>query len=69
MSSFRKKAFSIKDEDVKDVLPYVRVSSTRQEIDGSGLDSQETRCRNYCVQNSLKVEKVFRDTYTGGGDL
>lgn len=69
MSSFRKKAFSIKDEDVKDVLPYVRVSSTRQEIDGSGLDSQETRCRNYCVQNNFKVEKVFRDTYSGGGDF
>ena len=69
MSSFRKKTFSIKDEDVRDVLSYVRVSSTRQELEGSGLDSQESRCRNFCIQNNYNPEKVFPDTYTGGGDF
>lgn len=69
MSSFRKKTLSIPDEDVKDVLLYVRVSSVRQELEGSGLQSQETRCKNYCDVNGYTVEKVFRDTYSGGGDF
>lgn len=48
---------------------YCRVSSERQAREGHGLDSQEHRCRDYADQRGLKVEKVFRDTFTGGGNF
>ena len=59
----------ILDEDVTDVLIYCRVSSKRQEIEGSGLYSQEARCQEKAKVQGWKVEKVFHDTYTGGGDF
>src|SRR3989344_4667120 len=40
-------------------LLYCRVSSIRQSSEGHGLDSQE----------GYIVEKVFRDSFTGGGDF
>src|SRR3989344_610133 len=48
---------------------YCRVSSDRQANEGHGLDSQEHRCREYAERNNYEVEKVFADTYTGGGDF
>ncbi len=53
----------------KIALIYCRVSSVRQKIEGHGLDSQEHRCRIYAVQKDYEVEKVFRDSFTGGGDF
>jgi site-specific DNA recombinase len=50
-------------------LIYCRVSSERQKTEGHGLDSQEQRCRLYCDQKGYEVEKVFRDSFSGGGDF
>ena len=48
---------------------YCRVSSERQKTEGHGLDSQEHRCRELATQKNYDVEKVFRDSFTGGGDF
>jgi len=50
-------------------LIYARVSSERQKNEGSGLDSQEHRCQDYALSKGYDVEKVFRDSFTGGGDF
>ena len=48
---------------------YCRVSSKGQEEDGHGLESQESRCRDYANARGYAVEAVFPDTITGGGDF
>ncbi len=49
---------------------YCRVSSERQKRDGGGLESQEQRCRQYCVQKGYgEPQMVFKDSFTGGGDF
>ncbi|WP_299879427.1 recombinase family protein [uncultured Sulfitobacter sp.] len=48
---------------------YARVSSRTQQEIGHGLESQEIRCRQYAEAKGLKVEAVFPDTFTGGGDF
>ncbi len=48
---------------------YCRVSSKKQATDGSGLDSQEHRCREYAEARGLSVEAVFPDDISGGGDF
>lgn len=48
---------------------YCRVSSTKQKIDGGGLESQEQRCRAYAVERGYDVEAVFPDDISGGGDF
>jgi DNA invertase Pin-like site-specific DNA recombinase len=48
---------------------YCRVSSKAQESEGHGLESQETRCRQYAAANGYDVAVVFPDTITGGGDF
>lgn len=50
-------------------LIYCRVSNTKQKLEGSGLDSQEHRCRQFAESNKLTVEKVFHDDVSGGGDF
>lgn len=50
-------------------LVYARVSSKRQETDGSGLHSQEGRCISDLNQITVPYEKTFPDTYSGGGDF
>lgn len=50
-------------------LIYCRVSSVQQKVDGHGLDSQEHRCRDYAARKGYMVEKVFRDSISGGGDF
>lgn len=47
-------------------LIYCRVSSERQVNEGHGLDSQESRCRQYAESHGLEVEKVFRDEGVSG---
>ena len=69
MNRSNKKKKVIPDEDVTDVLIYCRVSSKSQEIDGSGLHSQEARCVEKINREGWKMEKVFHDTITGGGDF
>ena len=48
---------------------YCRVSSIKQRIDGSGLESQEHRCRQYALAQGYEVEAVFPDDASGGGDF
>jgi len=48
---------------------YCRVSTRHQESDGHGLQSQETRCRQYAAAKGYEVAAVFPDTATGGGDF
>jgi site-specific DNA recombinase len=63
------KSKPMKQENKTKALVYCRVSSKKQEAEGSGLDSQETRCRQYCDTNGYEVKDVFRDSFTGGGDF
>lgn len=44
---------------------YARVSSTQQKTQGHGLDSQETRCREFASYKGYKVVEVFRDDMSG----
>ena len=44
---------------------YCRVSTKRQSEEGDGLDSQETRCREYAKANNLAVAEVFKDIKSG----
>lgn len=50
-------------------LIYCRVSSKRQKDQGSGLDSQEHRCRMHALSKGYQVEQVFPDDITGTGDF
>ncbi len=50
-------------------LVYCRVSDPKQKIKGSGLESQEHRCRDYAAGKGYEVEAVFPDDVTGGGDF
>lgn len=50
-------------------LIYCRVSSTKQKLEGSGLASQEHRCRQYAEGKGYAVEAVFPDDSSGGGDF
>lgn len=50
-------------------LIYCRVSDTKQKIEGSGLESQEFRCRQYAAEKGYAVEQVFHDDVSGGGDF
>jgi site-specific DNA recombinase len=49
-------------------LIYCRVSSERQKTEGHGLESQEHRCREYASSKGYEIERVFRDSFSGGGD-
>ncbi len=48
---------------------YCRVSSKGQETEGHGLDSQETRCRQYAAPKGYDVVAVFPDTMSGAGSF
>lgn len=45
---------------------YCRVSTERQEQDGSSLDSQEAAGRAYCDQHAYAVVASYREAFTGG---
>ncbi len=53
----------------KKAVIYCRVSSTRQATEGHGLDSQESRCRDYAISRDYEVVAVFTDDVSGGGDF
>jgi site-specific DNA recombinase len=54
---------------VKQAIIYCRVSSRAQEEEGNGLQSQETRCREFAASQGYAVTAVFPDTISGGGDF
>jgi site-specific DNA recombinase len=45
---------------------YCRVSTDRQEQDGSSLDSQDTACHAYAEQQGYRVAVSYRETFSGG---
>ena len=47
---------------------YCRVSDVKQTLRGSGLSSQETRCREYAAFRDLEVVEVFKEDFTGATD-
>ena len=49
-------------------LIYARVSSLTQKADGHGLESQESRCRDFASRKGYEVEKVFTDAASGKGE-
>jgi len=63
----KNKKLDIKDYEI--ALSYCRVSSEKQKLEGSGLDSQEIRNEQLAKQHNFKIEKVFLDTASGGGDF
>ncbi|MGJ8530093.1 recombinase family protein, partial [Maritalea sp.] len=56
-------------ENLITALIYCRVSTTKQKTEGSGLESQEHRCRQYAEAKGYDVEMVFPDDASGGGDF
>ncbi len=54
---------------IRNAVIYCRVSSTKQKLEGSGLESQEQRCRAYADEKGYEVEAVFPDDVSGGGDF
>lgn len=58
-----------KDNKKPKAIIYCRVSSEKQKTEGHGLDGQELRCRQYAGQKAYEVDKVFKDSFSGGGDF
>ena len=56
------------DTEGKKAVIYCRVSGKKQKKEGSGLTSQEHRCRQYAEAKGYTVEETFPDDYTGKGD-
>lgn len=52
---------------LKKAVIYCRVSSARQVKEGDGLQSQETRCREFADKKGYNVVKVFKDEGLSGG--
>lgn len=44
---------------------YVRVSTTKQEDEGTSLASQEAACRAYAAEQGYTVAAVYREAYSG----
>ena len=68
----KREDFTVRESDesnLKLALVYCRVSTPQQRKSGSGLESQEHRCRQYAAQNGMTVEAVFPDDASGGGDF
>ena len=45
---------------------YCRVSTSRQEAEGTSLETQEQECRAFCEREGLAVGAVHRDASSGG---
>ncbi|MEP2829669.1 MULTISPECIES: recombinase family protein [Alphaproteobacteria] len=56
----------MKTQDKKEAVIYARVSHAKQKIKGGGLDSQETRCREFATYKGYEVVAVFKDDMSGG---
>ena len=50
-------------------LVYTRVSSKKQETEGTGLQSQETRCIGDLRTIGVPYLKTFPDSFSGGTDF
>ena len=59
----------LKSEQQQMAIIYCRVSSKKQREEGSGLDSQEHRCREYAEEKGYQVAAMFPDDVSGGGDF
>lgn len=55
----------LRDQASKEAVIYRRVSSKKQTVDGDGLGSQETRCREFARLRGLTVIAVFDDDSSG----
>ena len=55
------------DQQTLSALIYCRVSSLKQVEEGHGLDSQETRCRDYAKRKGYDVIGVYHDKGVSGG--
>src|SRR3712207_4345455 len=44
---------------------YSRVSTTRQEDEGTSLDTQAERCRDYANAHGYAVSTEYREVFTG----
>ena len=56
-------------QSIQKALIYCRISSSKQKVEGSGLESQEHRCRKFAEAKNYTVEKLFTDDVSGGGDF
>lgn len=54
---------------IERALIYCRVSDPKQKIEGSGLKSQEFRCTQHAEEKGYRIEGVYHDDITGGGDF
>ncbi len=57
------------DSTQQKAIIYCRVSSARQASEGHGLESQEHRCRIFAAERNFLIDKIFSDSYTGGGNF
>jgi len=44
---------------------YCRVSSDKQEKDGTSLDTQRAACLEYCQKHGYQVTNEFSETWSG----
>ena len=59
-------SFESQSHNYTNAVIYCRVSSLAQTKRGSGLESQQTRCREYAGYKNYNVMKVFQDDLSGG---
>ena len=55
----------MKNNEYKEAVIYCRVSHPRQKKEGSGLGSQETRCREFAGYRDYDIVGVYGDDITG----
>jgi site-specific DNA recombinase len=46
---------------VKKAVIYIRVSTTKQVIQGASLDTQQMMCQDWASRNNVLVEKIYHD--------
>jgi len=54
------------ESKISKAVIYCRVSSTKQVEEGHGLESQETRCREFARSKGYVVMETFHDDFSGG---
>lgn len=55
----------MKGDAQQNAVIYARVSSVQQKTQGHGLESQETRCREFATYKGYTIVEVFRDDASG----
>jgi DNA invertase Pin-like site-specific DNA recombinase len=55
--------------DAPIAIPYLRVSTLMQALNGSSLDAQETNIRMYCKRNGYRVGKIYKDEGISGKNI